>query len=689
MSHQQDHKPGRGLTLAKKGLIDRVPVITDLPSRSSTAARTSGRFCKRHVTYVAAGTVIGVRRASDAATHKVARSLVIQAVIQGDREAAEKGIDRLRLERDHKLKRAMDLPMAILGYAIGAATALAVVVVAILLAALAAQILPGGRSGMDVFRFVWWLFNLAGIIVEAVALGVVFGGPVVLVWWCWREGRRAGAALGWKITAEEGGVDERIDEGAISRALAGLRIPAITEYQREGGALQFVQMAHRDGRGVAAIVRLPLGVNAERVVTRRSELAAGLYRSSREVWPLVGDSADLLALWVADRGALAEGAGPHPLLESGDVDIFKGVPFGRTLRGAPVLAPIMERNTMCGGMPGQGKSSAARVIMAGAALDPTVELRIWVPDINFDFQVFERRCSRFVVGAEDEHIATILEDLRTLHAEVQHRGRLLVEHETPSVTRRLASAGVGLHPVVCLLEEAHVAIQDSAYGKDIAQLLIDIVKLGRKRGIHMIVSTQAPTRDSMPRDVTRNCSNGIAYAVGDHVANDALLGQGAYAAGHRATELIPGTDRGTAIVKGFDGERSQAVQGYFLDVSKDNDQVTPIIDRSLSALEEKGRGVPGAGRPTVVVEKRDLLDDLDEVLDIDPVKAADVPGLLRTLAPNWAPYKALTGKGLREQLDALGVRVPSTNNRWPVDPAAVRTALARRATADLDEEALA
>jgi hypothetical protein len=32
----------------------------------------------------------------------------------------------------------------------------------------------------------------------------------------------------------------------------------------------------------------------------------------------------------------------------------------------------------------------------------------------------------------------------------------------------------------------------------------------------------------MPRDVTRNCSNGIAFAVGDHVANDALLGQGAY-----------------------------------------------------------------------------------------------------------------------------------------------------------------
>src|SRR6185437_493263 len=146
----------------------------------------------------------------------------------------------------------------------------------------------------------------------------------------------------------------------------------------------------------------------------------------------------------------------------------------------------------------------------------------------------------------------------------------------------LASANVGLHPLVCLLEEAHVAIQHHEHGKEISGLLCDIVKLGRKRAIHLIVSTQAPTKDSMPRDVTRNCSNGIAFAVGDHHANDALLGQGAYAAGNRATELIPGTDRGTALVKGFSGERAEVVQVYFLDVAKGSDQVTPLIDRALA-----------------------------------------------------------------------------------------------------------
>lgn len=389
---------------------------------------------------------------------------------------------------------------------------------------------------------------------------------------------------------------------------------------------------------------------------------------------------------MADKGALAEGAGPYPLLGEGTVDVFKGVPFGKTLRGTPLLSPLMERNSITGGMPGQGKSSAARVIMAGAALDPTVELRIYVPDANFDFEAFKPRCARYIMGAEDERIAEIKADLEDLHAEVQRRGELLIRYEIPAVTRELASKNVGLHPLFCLLEEAHVAIQHPTYGTAIAKLLVDIVRLGRKRGIHILVSTQAPTKDSMPRDVTRNCSNGIAFAVGDHVANDALLGQGAYAAGHRATELIPGTDKGTAVVKGFTGERSDIVQVYFLDVAKDNDQVTPIIQRALAAIEEHGT-VPGADRPAPVIETQDLLDDLDAVLGNDPVPAADIPALLAKHAPGWQRYKRLNGKALRELLAKdYGIKVPSTGNRWPVDPVTVREALAKRATADLDED---
>jgi S-DNA-T family DNA segregation ATPase FtsK/SpoIIIE len=284
------------------------------------------------------------------------------------------------------------------------------------------------------------------------------------------------------------------------------------------------------------------------------------------------------------------------------------------------------------------------------------------------------------MGAEDEHMERILAQLEELSDELQRRGQLLIDHEEQEVTRELAHAGVGLHPVFALLEEAHVAIQHHKHGKDIAKLLCDIVRLDRKRGVHLMVSTQAPTKDSMPRDVTRNCANGIAFCVGDHVANDALLGQGAYRAGHRATELIPGADRGTALCKGFSGERSEMVQVHRLNVRSGDDQVTPLVARALAEMGRRGRELPGSG--LLAIEARDLLADLAEVTreDSGRVNVADLPPRLRKLAPSWAAYRALTGVQLRTQLEVEGVRVFTTGGTLRVDPAS----LAGRATDPTD-----
>jgi DNA segregation ATPase FtsK/SpoIIIE, S-DNA-T family len=645
--------------------------------------KTAGKAALRHGLLVSQGVKSWGGRAWDASTMGVYRRQIKAAEAIGDRELLADWVERKERATEARHRRIMDLPRLAVGVAKVALGSLAALVVLTLLVGLFVQLSGTGEftavitGVMDAIR---WVFT-------AVAFAwtpLVMAAPWLVLLAAWREGRRRGTAPGWLATAAEADMDAAIDETTIARALAALRIQQISAYLKQGLPLQYLTTARVDGRGTHAVLRLPAGVTAEKIARRRADLATGLHRLAKEVWPTTGAEAGILDLWVADKGALAEGAGPYPLLHEGLVDVFKGVPFGKTLRGTPLLAPLMERNTITGGMPGQGKSSGARVMMAGVALDPTAELRIYVPDANFDFEAFKPRCARYIMGAEDERIEEILADLRELHAEVQSRGELLIRYEVPAVTRELASKNVGLHPLFCLLEEAHVAIQHPKYGAEIAKLLVEIVRLGRKRGIHMLVSTQAPTKDSMPRDVTRNCSNGIAFAVGDHVANDALLGQGAYAAGHRATELIPGTDKGTAVVKGFTGERSDIVQVYFLDVSRDNDQVTPIIQRALEAIEERG-AVPGADRPAPVIEARDLLEDLEAVLGNDAVHAADVPALLAKHAPGWAPYRRLTGKALREVLATEhGIRVPSTGN--PVDPVTVREALAKRATADLDDE---
>ncbi|WP_020388980.1 cell division protein FtsK [Kribbella catacumbae] len=638
--------------------------------------KTASKVVLRESFTVVQGVESWAKRLWDASTMGTYRRQIKAAEAVGDREELKEWTDRKAMATERRHRRLMDLPKLAWGVLkVGIAAVVGVPLLVLVIAVLTKVTGNGSFTGV-------WLgfFGIIGFTIAAVAF--VWGLfsialPFLLVLAAWREGKRRAEPPRWLVTTADADMDVAIDETTIAKALEALRIPAITQYLKAGLKLQFITPARVDGRGTHAVVRLPAGVTAEKIARRRGDLATGLHRAAKEVWPTTGSEAGIMDLWIADKGALAEGAGQYPLLSGGLVDVFKGVPVGKTLRGDAMLAPIPERNTMTGGMPGQGKSASARAIMAGCALDPTAELRIWVPDTNFDFEVFKPRCASYVMGADDESMKAILDQLVNVHEEVQRRGQLLIDFEVPAVTRELASAGVGLHPLICLLEEAHVAITHETYGKEIAKLLVEIVKLGRKRAIHMIISTQAPTRDSMPRDVTRNCSNGIAFAVGDHVANDALLGQGAYAAGHRATELIPGTDRGTAVVKGFNGERSEILQWYYLDVSKGNDQVTPIIKRSLEAIAKLGKPAPDS-RPVEIVT-RDLLADLDEVLGDDPVNVANVPALLKRLAPSWPPYQSLTGKALRELLEAEhGIKVPSTGNRYPIDPATVRSAIVRR-----------
>jgi S-DNA-T family DNA segregation ATPase FtsK/SpoIIIE len=676
----------RGVVAVRKAVAG-TQVATRVVYRVGThdKTKTAGKVVLREGFTVVQGVESWLKRAWDASTQGTYRRMIKAAELAGDREELKEWTDRKEAATERRHRRLMDLPKL----AFGVLKVTVSMVIGIPFLVLVVAILAKA-TGNASFSGVWLgFFGLIGFLIAAGAViwsGLSIAAPFLIIYGAWREGRKRAMPPAWLITTADAEWDVAIDETTIAKALDALRIPAITQYLKSGLKLQFITPARVDGRGTHAVVRLPAGVTAEKIARRRGDLATGLHRAAKEVWPKTGSEAGILDIWIADKGALAEGAGDYPLLSAGLVDVFKGVPVGKTLRGDEIVAPIMERNTMAGGMPGQGKSTGARDIMAGCALDPTAELRIWVPDTNFDFEAFKPRCASYVMGADDDSLKEIRDQLVNIHEEVQRRGQLLVDFETPAVTRELASAGVGLHPLVCLLEEAHVAITHEIYGKEISKVLIDIVKLGRKRGIHMIISTQAPTKDSMPRDITRNCSNGIAFAVGDHVANDALLGQGAYAAGHRATELIPGTDRGTAVVKGFSGERSEIVQFYYLDVAKGNDQVTPLIKRSLDAIAKLGKTIqaPEIAAP----ETRDLLTDLDAVLGDEPVNVADVPALLKRHAPNWLPYQGLTGKALRELLAAdHGIKVPSTGNRYPVDPTTVREAIVRREqTADTTDE---
>jgi S-DNA-T family DNA segregation ATPase FtsK/SpoIIIE len=696
----EDTEPGAGTD--EPGNLPAVPdqqavdeplegtIIDAATARDIIEGHQPTRALVKQAGYVVYGVPEAIHRIWLASSTVRYRQFMNAAYEVGDHETGLKWADRIEGARKQRHKRFMELvelPAKILGHLPKAALGLGILLVVVGLALAWSD--HDIKQFLTPWRTVAHLVRLLVTIVKVLLVPALITAAIAIVLALRKFGRTRGDLPAWLATGDQSEIDIPIDESTIAQALDNLRIPQISNYLKQGHPLQFIVPCRQEGRGTGFQVRLP-GVPAEMVAKRRAQVAAGLYRRAQEVWIATGSEAGIMVGWAADKGALAEGAGPYPLLDKGLVNVFDGVPYGRTLRGDPLLAPIIGRNTIIAGQPEQGKSAGARTLMLGCALDPTAEQVILVPDSNFDFQAFEPRCSVYVMGAEDDKIEQICLTLEALLDEIQWRGDLLVKYQQEQVTRELAAAGVGLHPKLVLLEEAHRAFGHPDFGARISVAWETGVRLCRKRAIHMIASTQATTGPSgIPPGVTINCSNGIAYALARWQENDAVLGQGAYSAGHRATDLIPGEDRGNAVVKGFTGERSVVAQAYYVSPSRGRDQVTPIIERAMAAIAKRGRGVPGAERPRLrAVQERDLLDDLDEALGdtTELVRISHLPALLCRLAPNWMPYRGLKGKQLEAQLKAAGVRITNTGNVPRLDPADLRAVINRRATEDLDEE---
>jgi len=233
-----------------------------------------------------------------------------------------------------------------------------------------------------------WLASLYTVLGVLAVLGGWLGKVAPLGWvlaavW---EGRDRTPGAGWLIRPSREDADSWVDERMISRALAHLGIAPLDRFIKEGGELVYTVPARVEGDGTYAQIRLPLGVEADMVAARRKRLAANLGRAALETWPTEGNEAGILDLWIADKGRLGKSAGPWPLLKEGRVDVFTGVPIGKTQRGLVIHGLFFERNWLVGGRPGQGKTSLVRILVLGAGLDPTAEIWVFVIAQNTDFR---------------------------------------------------------------------------------------------------------------------------------------------------------------------------------------------------------------------------------------------------------------------------------------------------------------
>ena len=207
---------------------------------------------------------------------------------------------------------------------------------------------------------------------------------------------------------------------------------------------------------------------------------------------------------------------PWPWLRTGGGNVFDPLPFGSDPRGRRVDVPVIEHNWLLGSMPGQGKTSAVRVLVGGAALDPTVEM--WLHELKGtgDLDPFEPVSHRFISGIDDESIGYAAESLKLLRAEVMRRAARLKKLDRglcpdKKITREIANRrSLHLWPLLAAFDEVQNLFGHPKYGKQAGEDAVFIIKIGRALGVFLILATQRPDKDSCRPASRGTCRSGSA-----------------------------------------------------------------------------------------------------------------------------------------------------------------------------------
>ena len=664
-------------------VVDDAPagrLLIPAPVRHA-ASHPLATLLARHAAYVAAGAVVAARRwhARRARHEQVMRALHAagnhEAMLawRQQHEAERKGRHDRRQERAELIITVVKASPWIMGGTLAAPGVLGIFVAF------------WRHDPLDVVTPYFWAGHavaLAAVVASLAWTVAVFAVPAGILAWLHHLGRTAGTMPAWIVAGRPEDADRGlvITADTIVLALRHLPVTPLKAAFKDDWQPAFSLPPVREGHGYEAAFSLPLGVTAEMIADQKPVLARNLHREPNEVWPVAGSPGEV-RVTVIDRGVLERAAPEYPLMHEGTADVFKGVPGGVVARGDGVLIPVVGNNGVLGGMMGQGKSNAARVLMLGCALDPLCGEDVFVFANNGDFDAYGPRLAAYRKGLDDDVIEAAVDRLHELYRGVGEREQMLADLGAKKVTRQLAQQYPELRPHVSLFSECHELFGHEKFGELAGELAVKTAKRARKTAEVLWFDTQSSRKSAIPPALVELVSVNCCFAVKSWRSNDGFLGDGSFAAGIRATELRPGRDRGTSLVTGVSDAQWELLKWYFVEVNDDTgyDAAAEVIARAMKNLAP---GTPaGASVVRLAIEARDLLADLAEVTrdDGEPVRLSDLPARLRILAPSCSAYKSLNGTTrLREQLADAGVRTTNTGNVPRLDPADLRAALARR-----------
>ena len=660
-------------------VVGRVAKKVATHDRTKTAVRAT----VRNVLYVPAGLGVVAKRAWDAKTNSPHMRALRQAELSGEQDRVVELLKLSEQAKQNRHDRHMDWSHAPGRIMLALLKALAGLLGLLLLVGVMLAV-----ADHDIARVMGPILGFLQLVELGAWLIAVSWGPFVLVapWvvalYLWNLGRTKANMPTWTAPAPsplQGEARQVVpDEGAIMTALRNLNYAPLTAKIKEGWVPRWDLPPVRDGKpgkGWQAQLQLPQGVTVEEIVKRKKVLAHNLVRLPVEVWPTEPKTRPgVLDLWVADQGILSGPVAPWPLLNDGTCDYFKSVPVGVDIRGTVVNGRLFEANYAIAGMMGSGKTTLIITLLAGAMLDPLVDIDVFVFAENADYDPLKPRLRSLVKGAEPENVEKCMQRLRELFSELGERGRILSDlGVSNNVTRELALKDPRLRPRIMVIDECQNLFL-SEHGGEAEELAVKLETTARKYAITLIWATPEPSSDSLPRKMMAITSNKACYAIGDQISNDAVLGTGSYKAGISAVSLEPKTeegpgDVGTSMCRGFQSRPGLMRTFYIL-----KESLHAVVARALK-LREKA-GITAAVLTEAIDDDWDLLDDVAAVLEHHPrLRTQEV--LTRLTEMDRGRYEKWTFADLKKGLPD-SAKPYKTMGNWQVSRDRVREAITDR-----------
>jgi len=384
---------------------------------------------------------------------------------------------------------------------------------------------------------------------------------------------------------------------------------------------------HRDGDGWSAVVDLPFGKKAADALKKVEDIAAGLDVDEVRVFleRVRGDagSARRVEMWVANRDPYGQKPPVTPLADMPQVDFWKPIPFGLDARRRPIAFSLVWSSMLVGSIPRMGKTFAARLPVAAAALDPHVRLYVWDGKGGRDWKAFREVAHRYGTGIRAAVVEHLVDTLQELVEEMNRRYEAFQELPddlcpegklTPALARD-RRRNMPLELVA--IDEVHRYLEHDQHGKLIADLLTDLVKVGPAAGIMLVLATQKPDSKAIPSKLRDAIGSRFGLKTMTWQASEAILGTGTSKAGidasrlqrsHKGVGYLLGADDGELAEKGAQVVRTHMADGPV---------ITKICvrGRELRVLAGTLQGVAAGEEPMAERPVASLLDDVLAVFE--------------------------------------------------------------------------